>query len=400
MALPIDVKEVMNVAGDIDEARLLPVSVAVLVDMSAPEDCRSVVIEAFTTDAANANVAFGVYEDNQVGIPDSCDLVVLVAGFSEATGPLAARIRQSGKPVVVVTTMPEIVAELAQATGSPLLDGDLVTVEVAIDSDALAQDNDFYKEPYPLDEERKHQLLTRLGAWFVDTFKEKRLALALCFPFVRRPLSLEYVNATSVQNAGVGAIVLIPGADMPVMTANQAKMILQIAAAYGQKMGTERLKELLGVVGGAFAFRTLARQLVGSIPVGGWVIKGGIGYMGTQAMGRAAVAYFEQLIGQGKPAQEAVEAARAEAARMVELFKSGSNPGMGAALVARNCLGRVGDGVSTALNNAIPAVKQAIPVAKDAVGSVVQIAEDAGIDPAEYAKQALTRVITGKNKTK
>ena len=54
----------------------------------------------------------------------------------------------------------------------------------------------------------------------------------------------EFVKATAWQNALIGGVAIIPGADMPLMTANQAKMLLQIAAAYGQQLDTERVKEL------------------------------------------------------------------------------------------------------------------------------------------------------------
>jgi uncharacterized protein (DUF697 family) len=77
------------------------------------------------------------------------------------------------------------------------------------------------------------------------------------------------------------------------MTANQAKMVLQIAAAYGEELGIERARELFGVVGGAFVFRAAARQLLAFLPGFGWAIKGGIGATGTLAMGYAAMSYFE-----------------------------------------------------------------------------------------------------------
>ena len=77
------------------------------------------------------------------------------------------------------------------------------------------------------------------------------------------------------------------------MTLNQAKMVLQIAAAYGQPLTVERARELAAVVGGGFACRAAARQLVGVVPALGWAIKAGIGYAGTAAMGRAAIEYFE-----------------------------------------------------------------------------------------------------------
>jgi uncharacterized protein (DUF697 family) len=86
----------------------------------------------------------------------------------------------------------------------------------------------------------------------------------------------------------------IPGADMPLMTLNQGKMLLQIAAAYGQSLDTERVKELGAVVASGFLFRTFARELAGLVPGFGWAVKGGIAYSGTIAMGTAAITYFEE----------------------------------------------------------------------------------------------------------
>ena len=44
---------------------------------------------------------------------------------------------------------------------------------------------------------------------------------------------------------------------------------------------------------GAFVFRGVSRQLAGAIPALGWVVKGTMGYVGTQAIGHAAIEYFE-----------------------------------------------------------------------------------------------------------
>ena len=129
------------------------------------------------------------------------------------------------------------------------------------------------------------------------------------------------MNSNALQNAGVGLLFIIPGADMPVMTLNQAKMLLQIAAAYGQPLSAERIKELAAVVGGAFLFRNIARTAVGVVPVLGWAIKGAVGFAGTEAMGHAAIEYFEaggDIVGVASVVQkardEAVEAASKAAA--------------------------------------------------------------------------------------
>ncbi len=149
----------------------------------------------------------------------------------------------------------------------------------------------------PMNEENTRLVSVRMGKWVIAACKGKALPLSLAFPFVRRPYANELVNVTSVQNAGIGAVLFIPGADMPIMTLNQAKMLLQIAAAYGQPMTIERAKELVAVVAGGFSCRSLARQIVGILPVGGWVAKGAIGYAGTLAMGKAAIEYFESGAG-------------------------------------------------------------------------------------------------------
>ena len=94
--------------------------------------------------------------------------------------------------------------------------------------------------------------------------------------------------ASSLQNAGVGLLVIIPGARYARRgdVLNQAKMLLMIAAAYGEELNMERVKELAALVGGAFACRAVARQLVAFVPALGWAVKAAIGYTGTQAAGR------------------------------------------------------------------------------------------------------------------
>ena len=405
--LPIDIKDIFEVFGDMDAARQRPVCVALLIDASAPEDVQDFAKSSFASTEANARVYASYYEGSQLQLPHGCDLALIVAAYSEHTGALSAAIRAAGTPVLVLTTLPETVRKLADATGAPLLEKDLVAPLVVMDPSALPSADAFFQEPYPLDDAREMALHTAMGEWIVDVFAEKRLAFAACFPFVRRPLAAEAVKTTSMQNAAVGAVVLIPGADMPVMTANQAKMILQSAAAYGQKMGAERTKELAGVVAGAFAFRTAARQAVGAFPGVGWLIKGGIGYAGTLAMGRAAIAYFEATVADGKPVEEALEAARAEAERVAAIAANQDNPVQAAAAVVK-------DYATTAAGKARGVVERAIPAAQDLVNNVADAAgttptelgkkavdsfcEATGTTPSEYGKQALKSFLSKKSK--
>src|SRR5215208_2788533 len=100
------------------------------------------------------------------------------------------------------------------------------------------------------------------------------VALAKGYPPFRRAVCEEIVRNNARQNAVIGALP-IPGADMPVMTANQARMVL-------------------GVLAAGFGLRALSRQAVKLVPVGGWAASAVIAYAGTVAMGRTGILYFER----------------------------------------------------------------------------------------------------------
>ncbi|MFA4964550.1 MAG: DUF697 domain-containing protein [Thermoleophilia bacterium] len=118
-------------------------------------------------------------------------------------------------------------------------------------------------------------------------------ALALALPAVRRAYCERVILTNAAQNGAIGAAFIIPGTDMPAMTANQIRMVLKIAAAYGQEVGLDRALELLSVVGSGFVFRTLARQALDFVPGLGWALKGAVGFSATVALGQGAIAYFE-----------------------------------------------------------------------------------------------------------
>lgn len=125
--------------------------------------------------------------------------------------------------------------------------------------------------------------------------KDFETPLARRFPILRAAVASRIIQRTAAENTVIGALVFLPGADMPVMTANQIRMIMRLAIVYGQELGLERIKELLAVLGSGFAFRSLARQVVGFVPVLGWAVKGGVAYGGTVALGKAAIKYFERI---------------------------------------------------------------------------------------------------------
>jgi uncharacterized protein (DUF697 family) len=149
--------------------------------------------------------------------------------------------------------------------------------------------------------------------------EEYLVPLGRGYPGFRRAACGEVIKNNARQNAFIGALP-IPGADMPVMTANQARMVLNIAAIYGEELSLDRARELIGVLAAGFGFRALGRQVVKLIPVGGWAVAAVIGYAGTLAMGRATMLYFER--GKQEVGQKEMADIRQRAIKEAESFVS------------------------------------------------------------------------------
>jgi uncharacterized protein (DUF697 family) len=74
-------------------------------------------------------------------------------------------------------------------------------------------------------------------------------------------------------------------------------MVMRLAATYGKKPAyTKQIKELMGVIGAALGWRTVARELSGFLPIPGvgLAIKAAIAYTGTLAAGRSALLFYPE----------------------------------------------------------------------------------------------------------
>lgn len=314
MQLPIDIRAALAEAVDVEAARREPLSVTIYIDDSAPGDIQAHVRQAFASASETARVSIIYLDGRPVEPYAEDDMVCLVAGLSERVGAVAEECRAAGVPCMVATTMPQLVFEIAQASGHPIPQADIVAPKLTSEvyshvmagggnapalrpswgePECPSEGDVGIFEPIELIEEARETLDARMGAWVVEACRRKRLAFAVAFPFVRHPFALEVVRATAVQNVGVSLLVFVPGADLPVMTLNQVKMLFALAAAYDEPLDMSRVKELVALVGGAFACRGIARQVSGCVPGLGWAVKAAVGYTGTLAMGRAAIEYYE-----------------------------------------------------------------------------------------------------------
>jgi uncharacterized protein (DUF697 family) len=122
---------------------------------------------------------------------------------------------------------------------------------------------------------------------------ERATPLAARLPVLRGAVVDRMISQFARQNGVIGAAVFVPGADLPVLTLNQIRLLMRIADAYGFELDRERIPEVLATIGSGLGFRAVARSLLGVVPIAGWAIKAGIAYGGTRALGEAARRYFE-----------------------------------------------------------------------------------------------------------
>jgi uncharacterized protein (DUF697 family) len=158
--------------------------------------------------------------------------------------------------------------------------GDLPKVPYVLDTDLVA-----VAPGQPLSVEK-------IAERVADRAGERSHHLAARIPALRPAVVDQIVKHFSRQNGVLGVAIFIPGADFPVLTLNQIRMVLRIATAHGEELDRERAFEVLSVIAAGLGFRTVARHVVGLVPGLGWAVKGGVAYGATLAVGEAAAAYF------------------------------------------------------------------------------------------------------------
>ena len=140
------------------------------------------------------------------------------------------------------------------------------------------------------------------------------LSLARHFPRFRAPVVDRIVHRVASENALFAIATALPNvipnlielpwslgefaSDTAFLTFNQVRMAYLLAAACGKEIGLKHQKaEIVSIVGGAFGWRAVARELAGKIPFGGGIIpKGAIAYAGTIVVGKGLERFYHARV--------------------------------------------------------------------------------------------------------
>jgi small GTP-binding protein len=131
----------------------------------------------------------------------------------------------------------------------------------------------------------------RLLPAIVETHPWMAVALGRSLPLYRRQMGRRVIRSAALLNAII-ALIPVPGVGVPLLLAAQVRMVLRVAAIYGESLSVRHARELLTAIAGGIGLRYLAAELAKLVPGLGWIAAAVVNGLGTWAMGRVAALYF------------------------------------------------------------------------------------------------------------
>ncbi len=130
----------------------------------------------------------------------------------------------------------------------------------------------------------------------IDASPEAALVIGRELPAFRRSAAQRIIRNATLLSLAAG-LEPIPLVDIPILLGNQIRLVLRLAALYGEQMesadATKHARELVTVMAGGLALRYLAEQAAKAVPFGGDFVAGAIAGAGTWAMGQVVLEYYE-----------------------------------------------------------------------------------------------------------
>ena len=166
--------------------------------------------------------------------------------------------------------------------------GDQLATEVA---DALGEVN-----VIPISARTGENIAEELIPGIIKASPDAALVIGRELPAFRHEAAQRIIrNATLI--SWVVGMEPIPLVDIPILLGTQIRLVLRIAALYGEPLDSADLKkharEMLVTMAGGLGMRYLAEEAAKIVPYGGDAIAGIIAGAGTWAIGQVALEYYE-----------------------------------------------------------------------------------------------------------
>jgi small GTP-binding protein len=126
----------------------------------------------------------------------------------------------------------------------------------------------------------------------IEASPDAALAIGRQMPAFRRAAAERIIRNAALITLAAG-LEPVPLVDIPIILGSQVRLVLRIAALYGEPVGSQHLRELGAAVAGGLFMRYLAEEASKAVPFGGDLVSGVIAASGTWAIGWVALEYFE-----------------------------------------------------------------------------------------------------------
>ncbi len=130
----------------------------------------------------------------------------------------------------------------------------------------------------------------------IEASPEAALVIGRELPAYRRDAAQRIIRNATLVSLAAGREP-IPLVDIPILLGTQIRLVLRLAALYGEPLSTteamKHARELITTIIGGLGLRYLAEQAAKAVPFGGDFVAGVIAGAGTWAIGQVALEYYE-----------------------------------------------------------------------------------------------------------
>lgn len=208
---------------------------------------------------------------------DNSQIAILVldasAGIRQSDLDFYRDLRARGLPVVVVLNKMDLIKQDLKAV--------LRNAEIKLGVPII-----------PISAKHGTNVADKLIPAIIQAHPTMAVTVGRALPKFRRTAARSVVRESAALASVVG-IEPIPLLGIPLLIAVHVRMLLRLAAIYGENFTAARARELLSAMAGGALVRYGAQEAVKLIPAAGWLVSAAAAGTGTWALGQAAIAFFE-----------------------------------------------------------------------------------------------------------